>query len=164
MWKDTITEVINYIDDRTKTTQKQVKDAVQAANDSPSRMESRYDSYREEYSMQAAAIGNNLVGLRLLREFLAGLLSGQALQNSNQIMLGALVGLNYGDGDDDEFVLLIPNSGGDHIEVSGKHISTVSIESPLGAALIGHKIGDNVKYVSDRRTISVQIVDILKDG
>lgn len=162
LWKEIIKKAVEDIDNKIKTTERQVKDAVQAANDSPSRMESRYDSYREEYSMQAAAIGGNLLGLRLLKEFFVGLLSGQGMKDNDEIMLGALIKLDYGDGEEDEYLLLVPNNGGDEIEIQGMQVRTVSIRSSLGNALTGHRIGEKISYTIDQTNIVTRIADIQK--
>lgn len=163
MWKEIITAAIEYIDSKTETTKKQVKGAIQSAIEAPSRMESRYDSTREEHEMKAAAIGGNLEGLRLLKEFMVGLLSGHELQNNDRIVLGSLVKLDYRDGDEDEeYLLIVPNNGGDEIEVQGTQVRTVSIDSPLGSALIGHSMGEKVNYTPDRIAIMVRIVEIQK--
>lgn len=158
MWREVVAEAIKSIDDKMKTAEKQVRGAIQAANNSPSRMQSRYDSSREEYSMQAAAIGGGLEELRLLKAFLLGLLGGQAI-GSDDIGLGSLVRLDYGDGED-EHLLVVPNNGGDEFEINGIRVRTVSADSPLGTALIGHKSGEVVSFKPDRFPINVRIVEI----
>ena len=74
---------------------------------------------------------------------------------SDTVITGSVVGIRY-EGDDDVEQYLIGS-----IEERREGIEVASPGSPLGAALLGHKVGDAVKYETPTGgQLSVEIVTI----
>jgi len=70
------------------------------------------------------------------------------------VSTGAVVSLRY-EGDDDVERYLVGS-----IEEEQDGVSVVSPESPLGKALLGHKVGDTVEYEAPGGMLKVEIVSI----
>jgi transcription elongation factor GreA len=74
---------------------------------------------------------------------------------SDEVITGTVVGVRY-EGDDDVEQYLIGS-----IEERREGIEVASPESPMGKALLGHKIGDVVEYQTPNgATIKVEIVEL----
>jgi transcription elongation factor GreA len=67
---------------------------------------------------------------------------------------GSIVGIRY-EGDDDNERYLIGS-----IEERHDDLEVISPGSPLGQALLGHKIGDIVDFEAPARVLKVEIVSI----
>jgi transcription elongation GreA/GreB family factor len=161
MWNEVITNTVKFLQEKEARTKKHVKANVQAANDSQTRMESRYDTYREEYSMKAAAIGGSLDDLKFLQGFLAGLLT-ETKERVTKIMLGSVVEVDYGD-NDRELILLLPCHGGDIVKTSQGDVLLISIDSPLGQAIKDHEVGEEVAYETNDHKITIKIISIYRE-
>ncbi|MEY2432536.1 MAG: transcription elongation factor GreA [Acidimicrobiaceae bacterium] len=73
---------------------------------------------------------------------------------SDVVTTGAIVGIKY-EGDDDAERYLIGS-----IEERHDDLEVISPGSPLGKALLGHKIGDIVDFEAPARVLKVEIVTI----
>lgn len=74
---------------------------------------------------------------------------------SDEVTSGSVVGLRY-EGDDDVEKYLIGS-----IEERREGLTVTSPGSPLGQALLGHKVGDTVEYETPAgATLKVEIVEI----
>lgn len=77
------------------------------------------------------------------------------VSESDVVITGSVVGIKYADDDDVEQYLI------GSIEERRDGIEVASPGSPLGAALLGHKVGDVVKYDTPKgAALSVEIVEI----
>jgi transcription elongation factor GreA len=73
---------------------------------------------------------------------------------SDVVVTGSIVEIKY-EGDDDSERYLIGS-----IEERHDDLEVISPGSPLGTALLGHKIGDNVDFEAPARVLKVEIVSI----
>jgi transcription elongation factor GreA len=74
---------------------------------------------------------------------------------SDTVVVGSVVGIKY-EGDDDVEQYLVGS-----IEERREGIEVASPESPLGSALLGHKIGDFVEYTTPTgATLRVEIAEL----
>lgn len=73
---------------------------------------------------------------------------------SDVVVTGSIVGIKY-EGDDDSERYLIGS-----IEERHDDLEVISPGSPLGKALLGHKIGDIVDFEAPARVLKVEIVTI----
>jgi transcription elongation factor GreA len=74
---------------------------------------------------------------------------------SDTVIVGSVVGIRY-DGDDDIEEYLVGS-----IEERREGIEVASPESPLGSALLGHKVGDTVEYQTPTgASLKVEIAEI----
>ena len=74
---------------------------------------------------------------------------------SDTVIVGSVVGVRY-DGDEDIEEYLVGS-----IEERRDGIEVASPESPLGSALLGHKVGDTVEYQTPAgATLKVEIAEI----
>lgn len=90
---------------------------------------------------------------------LEGMLEGATVIDSSagetgEVTTGAVVSLRY-TGDDDVERYLIGS-----IEERREGVSVISPASPLGQALIGHKVGDTVAYDAPTGTLEVEVVEV----
>lgn len=149
---------LNYLAEKVQETRGHVKSAIQAANTSQTRMESRYDTYREEYSMQAAAITCKLPGIENLHNYLKGLLDGD--NSSITISEGSIAKIEYAP-EDWEIVLVVPGGGGDLIDSSYGMIRLLSVQSCLGRALLGKSAGNCITYNHNGQEITVRVAELI---
>src|SRR5207244_1598100 len=77
----------------------------------------------------------------------------EAVQSDN-VQEGSVVGIKYEGDDDVEWYLL------GSIEERRDDVSVMSPASPLGQALMGHKVGDTVSFEAPGGVLKVQIAEI----
>jgi transcription elongation factor GreA len=110
-----------------------------------------YHAARDEQGKQEARI-------RQLEDLLRNAKVGEA-KDSDEIQIGTVVTIAFdGDPDDTEKFLL-----GSREIAATTDLTVYSPDSALGAAILGHKVGDTVSYKTPRDTeISVKIIDAEK--
>ncbi len=59
------------------------------------------------------------------------------------------------------FYLLMPQRGGMSLTFEGKQIQTVTPQSPMGTALLGRRVGDEIQVEIQRVTRDYEIVSVL---
>jgi transcription elongation factor GreA len=106
-----------------------------AAKDSQGKMESRI---RQLEAMLEKAV----------------ILDTEAAGAGGAVSTGVLVSLRYA-GDDEVEQFLIGS-----IEERREGINVISPNSPLGQALMGHKVGDRVRYAAPSGELEVELVEI----
>lgn len=138
---------------------------IDAMNSAPSRMESRYDASREEYSLQAANSRLAVESYRRLLGFLESLMRG-TFATSEHIGLGSVVHVRYHSDNSREWYLIAPETGGVEIGYDTITVRIVSHSSPIGEALIRHKIGETVtlRHVDETITIMDHLHGDGQDG
>jgi len=104
-----------------------------------------YDSAKDEQGKMEARI-------RQLEDMLRHAQVGEA-PAGEAVEAGVIVTITDSDGDEDEFLL-----GSREDRVTG--LSVVSAQSPLGKALIGAKVGDDVSYEAPAGTFTVKVKGI----
>jgi transcription elongation factor GreA len=94
--------------------------------------------------------------IRRLRAMLedAVIVDGASAALEGEVTAGAVVGLRYA-GDDEVEHFLVGS-----IEERREGVSVVSPESPLGQALIGHRVGEFVAYDAPSGRLEVEIVEV----
>jgi len=98
---------------------------------------------------------------RQLDQLLRHVVTGPPPATSGTIDQGALVSVDYGDGDIERFLFGSrenANADGGKIELGGEILDVYSPESPIGQALAGRAKGDEVKF--GPRSITVKVVDV----
>jgi len=131
-------------------------DAARDEATSPeSRPENKYDTRALEASYLAAGQGERLLELQQLVAWAeVGLARGTA---HGQGAPGALVQL---DGDDGERWVVLAPRGGPSAAAEGQPVALVSVQSPLGRALLGCTEGDDVEVRRPAGTTWLEVVSV----
>ena len=98
---------------------------------------------------------------RQLAELMRHVVTGPPPATSGAIDQGALVSVDYGDGDVERFLFGSrenANSDGGKIQLGDDILDVYSPESPIGQALAGRVKGDEVQF--GPRNITVKVVDV----
>lgn len=134
--------VVTHLESEYQTAVAAAKEAHATATHSESVAENKYDTFGLEASYlaqgQARRVDELANALLKLRQ-----LPVKHYQASDAIGMGALVELEREDGSE-QCILLAPGAGGVKLEVEGKTITVVTPTSPLGSALMGRFIDDEV--------------------
>lgn len=131
---------------------KALERARKARDEADGRMQSRYDTQKEDYALEAALIQEQIQRLEKEIEHLKSL---RKLKSSEFITIGHTVNLQIGDDEPFE-VLLVEDFGGRSI--NGK--LTISRKSPIGSAILGRKAGDTVVIKLPDGEMNVRIISI----
>ena len=108
-----------------------------------------YHAAREQQGQEEARI-------TYLEELLDSATIGEAPQESGVALVGSVIHVYYDGDEDDKETFLIGTRG---LESSNPDLETYSTDAPLGAAIVGAKVGETREYqtpVGD--TVSVTIV------
>ena len=128
--------------------------ATEEATSEQSKAEGKYDTRATEASYLARGQAKRVVELRALLSWYESLDPSRPVE---QVSQGALVEL---DGDKHHLLLISP-SGGDAVEVDGLRVSTISFSSPLGKALRGLYLGDDVELQTPSGSREFEIIQLL---
>jgi len=69
------------------------------------------------------------------------------------VRVGAIVTIDFGDGDTERYLV-------GNIEEKKEGVEIVSPDAPLGKALLGHTVGDEVAYEVSGATLAVKLVGV----
>ncbi len=91
--------------------------------------------------------------IRQLRAMLDDAAIVEAGPDDGTVRVGATVTVDFGDGDTERYLV-------GSIEETKEGADIVSPDAPLGRALLGRSVGDNVAYEVNGRTLAVKLVGI----
>jgi len=141
---------VQELENRKEKLLKALKRAEKARDEADSRMQSRYDTQKEDYALEANLIREQIQRLEKEIEQLRSL---RKPENSEFITIGHTVKLQIGN-DEPYEVVLVEDFGGRSI--SGR--STISKKSPIGSAILGRKAGDTVVIKLPDGEVNVHII------
>lgn len=95
-----------------------------------------YHAAREQQGQEEARIA-------YLEELLDNATIGEAPQESGVALVGSVIHVYYDDDEDDKETFLIGTRG---LESSNPDLETYSTDAPLGAAIVGAKVGESREY------------------
>lgn len=108
-----------------------------------------YHAAREQQGQEEARIA-------YLEELLDNATIGEAPQESGVALVGSVIHVYYDDDEDDKETFLIGTRG---LESSNPDLETYSTDAPLGAAIVGAKVGESREYQTPNGdTVQVTIV------
>ena len=110
---------------------------------------------KENGEYHAAKEEQGKIELRIRQ--LKGMLDDVAIVESGSIdgtvSVGATVTIDFGDGDTEQYLV-------GNIEEKKEGVEVVSPDAPLGKALLGRAVGDDVAYEVNGQTLAVKLVGI----
>jgi transcription elongation factor GreA len=108
-----------------------------------------------DYHAAKDAQGKMESRIRQLQQILSSaVIVGASPTGNGGIAAGSIVGIRYGDDDDVERFLV------GSIEERRDDVAVISVGSPLGQALLGHRAGDHVSYEAPNGRLEVEIVTV----
>jgi transcription elongation GreA/GreB family factor len=134
------------------------KSTLDAATNEESKPENEYDTRGLEASYLAGAQAKRVAEI----EEVIYLFEHGSFNTSNlteKIAVGSLVGLEGSEGKK-TFVLLMPKGGGQLIKFEGQSIQLITVQSPLGEAIVGLKTGDSAEVETGSTYQEYEIISI----
>jgi transcription elongation GreA/GreB family factor len=129
----------------------------EGATHEENRPENDKDTRAIEASYLAGAQAERVADLRRALETLSSLRL-RSFASGEPIAISALVTL---EGASAQVVyLIVPEGGGQHAEVDGTRVLLVTPRSPLGAALVGRTVGDDVSVQTQGGARSYEVVAV----
>jgi len=144
-----------------KITMQRQKESQTEANMHIGAMESRYDTFKEEaqYLAGAQAIRVNELNQELLElQQLYELVRQNAIPY-NRICLGSLVVVETEFGEKKTY-LVASAAGGQLIETEEGKCQVITPASPVGRALVGKKVGDEIEFLLNGTVIISEVIAI----
>ena len=131
--------------------------AIESATDEETVPEHKYDTLALEASYlahgQAMRVEECERELSVMKQM-------QLPKNAESAMLGCLVSL-LDDNDQSQYFFIAPCSGGLKIDYQEQRVMLVTLNSPLGKALKGKSVGDEVDYQVGQKSFYYQIDTII---
>lgn len=149
-------ELLNELIAKMKQELQDLETAAQAnkdfATDQEFKAESKYDTRSLEASYLASAEAKRVEDLKLEIQMLEEI----DLRPTEDISIGSLVELKHQDQVRSYF--LIPTAGGTMLKMGDRAVLVVSVFSPLGAEVLGLKVGDEFEIETPKETRSYQVI------
>ena len=148
--------------EKSENAEKARRDSQDEANRHIGRMQSRYDTFKEEAQQMAAAHELRKIeldkSLSMIRVFLAGL---DKLEFGGSVKIGSIVILESLDGQEQQCIILAPVGGGIKISFGEREITVITPSTPLGQTLLGKLGGEKIELVLDRKTVTYAILEVI---
>jgi len=153
MWNEVIAAFKKELTAKMGQLQQHVESAVDAAIHSQSKMESRYDTYREDFSKEAAIADGYRTNYEIaLREL--GEIETKPVADQTKVDIGAIVKLHYQNGHEANFFLIRESAAGLEAEVDEVTYTMLSTEARLGEMLHGLSVGNAISLNGHTITIA----------
>jgi transcription elongation factor GreA len=91
--------------------------------------------------------------IRQLKAMLEDVAIVEGGSSDGTVSVGATVTIDFGEGDTEQYLV-------GNIEEKKEGVEVVSPDAPLGKALLGRTVGDDVSYEVNDRTLTVKLVGI----
>lgn len=127
------------------------------ATDQEFKAESKYDTRSLEASYLASAEAKRVEDLKLEIQMLEEV-DLKNSQDNNEVSIGSLLNLRHQNQDRTYF--LIPTSGGTILSIDNHPVLVVSVFSPLGAAALGLKVGEEFEVETPKDTRTYQVISL----
>jgi transcription elongation GreA/GreB family factor len=134
-----IDRVVTRLEEELEGVNRAAESSRQAATHEESRAEDQHDTRGLEASYLASAQGQRVVALKQLITVFRQL-KPRPFEPNEPISVGALVELELNGRH--SLCFLVGVSGGPAVLVDGKQVQLVTLEAPLGEALLGKRAGD----------------------
>lgn len=129
-----------------------LRDAISIRNQMEGKMQSRYDTQREEWARQCEIIESQIASLLGLLDFIY---TNQSNEQIKRVCLGSLVELTI-DNDEREIFLITEANGG----IGFSNITTLSISSPLGKKIIGCEKNEIINYKNNDEIVKIRVENV----
>lgn len=139
--------------------QKAARDASEGATHEENRAEGDKDMRATEESYRARGQWQRVLDVEAEVAALAALRL-RAFGDDEPIALGALVTVVEGDDELESRVLVLPAGGGARVASGGIEVQVVTPRAPLGAALVGRRVGDDVVVTAAGRARELSITRV----
>jgi len=130
-----------------------------AAQEGAVHEETRQEDPKDTRAIEAQYLARGLAErVELMRDdvaLLAGL-DSKELGPDDEVGIAALVGVE-GDHGGEAVYLVVPCAGGETLELDGRTIRTLTPGSPMGEALMGRQVGDEVTLGRPGRQMTAEI-------
>jgi len=130
-----------------------------AAQSGATHEQTRQEDPKDTRAIEAAYLARGLAErVETMRSEIAvvGTMQGRSFSSQDSIAMGALVGLKSGD-EEEAVYFLTPCGGGEKITVDGIVIQVLTTTSPLGAAVIEKRVGDEIELVLPTRRLEAVV-------
>lgn len=107
-----------------------------------------------DYHAAKDAQGKMESRIRQLQQMLSSAVIVGAAPAGDGVAAGSIVGIRYGNNEDVERFLL------GSIEERRDDVAVISIGSPLGRALLGHRAGEHITYEAPNGRLEVEVVTV----
>jgi transcription elongation GreA/GreB family factor len=137
--------------------------AVHTAREAATHPDAKPENDKDTRGLEAGylASGQSMRAAELQRDVVAAQqLAAKAINGKGPIALLAHVVLRDNDTDVTQDVLLAPLGGGIKLQHQTKTIQVMTPQSPLGAALIGKHVGDDIDIRIGSKTRSLHVVSV----
>lgn len=139
--------------ERKKRLETSLAEAIKTRNAMEGKMQSRYDTQREEWALECEILEQQLVEINTVLEKLESI--NEQSQKQEVVSIGSNVELRI-DEDDPETYIVLDGSGG--LDLQGA--STLSTKSPVGQSIIGARPGDKIRVKIKNRSIQIEILRV----
>lgn len=147
---------IQHFEKEAETLKQSAEEARQGAINAPGRMQSRYDTRKEELS----ALHGSLQEKYIEMQSAISLIKGIDVRKIDTIRSGAIVKVDDQTQNRPYTYFVIPRGGGEIVRLGDEEISLITFASPLGKALFRHRAGDTVKFVTPEGIRMLKILEV----
>ena len=150
-------DVIKRLEERKKQLEASLQEAIRISNEADGKMQSRYDTQKEEWAARANLLARQIAEISSLASHIREVATRKG-SLCETVQVGCRVVLQINDSPPEE-VILLERGGGTSIY----GITVISISSPIGKHILGKKPGDEIIVSMDKREhAKVRILEVRK--
>lgn len=152
--KALLDQLIDILKKNIEIQRKSFESARQTSLEAPGRMQSRYDTMGIESAWVADGLAKSLIEKEKSVTQLESFKFGDTV---NRVCLGSVVGISSGESLSKEYFFILPTASGYQLCENVITITTLTPTTPVGKALIGKQIGEDIEIQIPRhRTIVIE--------
>lgn len=151
--KEIVEALLEKLREALSITERQLEQARQGAIEAPGRMQSRYDSAKQEFSYLAESYQKRIFQIK---NEISTLEEWKVRQTSKEIIgMGSLVEIEEDRNKKKSFYFILPAGAGEIVKNRRlkKTITIISVKSPLAKELLNKRVGDSLVVASRKLTI-----------
>ena len=152
--KEVIKALLEKLSEALSLAERQLEQARQGAIEAPGRMQSRYDSAKQEFSYLAESYQKRIFQIK---NEISTLEEWKVRQTSKEIVdVGSLVETEEDRNKKKSFYFILPAGAGEIVKNRRlrKTITIISVKSPLAKELLNKRVGDSLVIASRKLTIT----------
>lgn len=142
--------------ERRKQLEISYEEAVKASIEADGKMQSRYDTQKEEWAGRANLIAMQIQQIDQTISRLKEELSTASKTPPNEVIVGSRVTLQI-DEDEPETFIVLDLGGGTNVS----NYQILSTSSPIGKAILGHRIGDKLVVQVNNNNLKIKVLAIM---
>jgi hypothetical protein len=159
MWDQVLLAIKDCYQQKIIDLQKQIDETRDSAAKSPGSMQSWPDKSKQEFTQLADTLSKNLAPLQSSLKQVQEIAESHKTSDNKKVEVGSIIKTQSAESENNEYLVIVPEVGGEQITVSGVDYFLLSVKSELGKNLLDKNVGDKIILRSGSEIFISEIIN-----